>query len=153
MSNEIEKIEIDKSQLAELLERNQQLQNENNSKDEDIRQLYDACMNIMEMVGVAKDGRVKKEITEPGGNAISEVLKEAGSIITLVMKAQVPVVGKKYEEKLADKFAFFKDLMPLFQKYELKYGKTFTINVSNNSDSAKQPVFLSNKPKGLLGNE
>ena len=125
MSNETETeiIKIDKSQLAELLERNQQLQNENNSKDEDIKQLYNACMKIMEMVGVAKEGKIKKEITEPGGNAISEVLKEAGSIMTLVFKAQVPVAGRRSEEKLAEKFSFFKDLLPLFQKYEQKYGK------------------------------
>ncbi len=103
-------IAINKESLKALLDQNE-------SQKAEIRALYDGSIKVMELIGLAESGQIKSEAFEDGGNALPEILKGASSIMGLVMQAQVPVIGKKAEAKLVEKFSFFKDLIPVFVKY------------------------------------
>jgi len=120
---ETKMIEVSEIQLKELLELNQKQLNEIAQKDLEIKALYNASINIMELLGVAAEGKIKPEMMEDGNNPLPEIMKEAGSLVSLVMKSQIPLIGKKAEAQLVEKFSFFGALLPLFQKYEKQYGK------------------------------
>lgn len=97
------------------------LYNQLENQKAEIRALYDGSIKVLSLIGLAENGRVKTEAFEEGGNAMPEILKGAGSIMSLVMQSQVPIIGKKAEQKLIEKFDFFKHLIPMF----IKYGNEF----------------------------
>lgn len=109
------KIEVPESQLTQLIEKNEELK-------KDVKQLYDGCIKILELLGLAEDGRFKSECFGPDSdNPLPQVLKSAGSIMLLAGQAGVPILGKQAEKKLLEKFGFFNPLIPTF----LKYGEEF----------------------------
>lgn len=98
----------------------------------EILKLYLGSMQVLSLLGLAKDGKVKAEAFEEEGNALPEILKEASGLMMLVMKAQVPVIGKQAEKELIQKFSFFSELIPLF----IKYGNEFSGIIS---EQTKKP--------------
>lgn len=112
----MEEIKIPKQQLTELL-------NKLEEKDAELKALYNGSIKVMELVGLAENGKIKAECFEEGANPIPEVIKGGSSIMSLVMQSQTPFIGKKAEAKLTEKFSFFKDLIPLFIKYGNQYGQ------------------------------
>lgn len=112
----MEQITISKDKLNSLLDKIDE-------KEAEIQALYNGSIKVMELVGLAENGKIKSECFEEGANAIGEVIKGGSSIMSLVMQSQTPFIGKKAEAKLMEKFSFFKDLIPLFIKYGNQYGK------------------------------
>lgn len=108
------KIEVEEEQIKLLL-------SEIKEKDIEIKQLYDASIKILEMLGLAENGLAKTACFNGDENAMPHILKGAGSLFTLLTQSQIPVIGRKAEEKLAAKFEFFGKLVPVFEKY----GKEF----------------------------
>jgi hypothetical protein len=103
-------IAIDRQQLNVLLTLNE-------TQREEIKQLYFGSIQLLEMLGLAENGKVKAEAFADGANPLPEILKEASSLIGLVMQAGAPFgMGKKAEKKLIEKFSFFTQLIPLFIK-------------------------------------
>ncbi len=88
----------------------------------DIFNLYNGSIKTMEVIGLAENGKMKPGILSGEANPLGLVLKGGSDIFTLAMQAQVPVLGKKAEAKLLDKFSFFKELIPLFEKYGAEFG-------------------------------
>lgn len=110
----MEKITIEKHQLDELLKQNELAKSE-------IKQMYDATIKILDLLGLSENGLIKKQCFNGEENAMPHILKGAGSIMTLLTQSQIPIIGKKAEAKLAKKFNFFEPLIPVFEKY----GKEF----------------------------
>lgn len=105
-------VAVDRQQLENLL-------NEIEIQESEIRQLYDAAIKLMDVIGMVENGEVKKEIFEEGVS-IRSIVSGAKSTIGLFITAGV---SKKAEEKLTEKFSFFKPLVPLFEKYGHKFRK------------------------------
>lgn len=116
-------IAIDRGKLKILLDNTGTLEKTIEAQRAEIRALYDGSIKVMEIIGLAENGIIKAEAFEEGGGAIPEILKGASSIIGLVMQSQVPVIGKKAEKKLIERFSFFQELIPLF----IKYGNEFKL--------------------------
>jgi hypothetical protein len=112
----MEQVTVSKEQLDQLIAQNKELKKE-------VREMYDGTIKLLDTLGLVKDNVIKPEYFNGEENPLPEILKSAGSIITLATQANmpIPVLAKKAEAKLVDKFSFFKELMPIF----IKYGKEF----------------------------
>lgn len=130
MSEQVEKIEIEKKQLADLLEWNQQLQDTVNQKDEEIKALYFGVMKVTDLLGISENAVIKPSMKEKGVNPLPEIIKSAGGLFALVMQSGIPGIGIKAKAQLTEKFGFFADLMPLFERYEKQFGKTENIKTA-----------------------
>jgi hypothetical protein len=105
-------------------ERLEFLLNDIEEKKREIKQLYDASIKILELIGLANDGMVKSECFNGDENAMPHIIKGAGSLFSMLTKSQIPVIGKTYEAQLQEKFSFFAPLIPVFEKYGKEfYGK------------------------------
>ncbi len=110
-------IEIEESKLMALLDKNDE-------QEREIRMLYNSSISVLELLGLAENGRFKSEyFGEDSENPLPSVLKEVGSLMVLCTQAAVPVLGKNAEKKLTERFSFFKDLIPVFEKYGKKFKK------------------------------
>lgn len=108
-------VAVDKTQLTLLLEKNE-------TQAAEIKALYDGTIKMFTVLGLADGKRIKTEAFGEDGNAMSCLIKGGGSIITLAAKAaSLGPFGKKAEKELKEKFSFFADLVPMFEKY----GKQF----------------------------
>jgi len=114
---------IPKEQLKELLEWNQQLQNTILQKDEEIKAMYFAVMKVTDMLGVSENGIIKPSMKDKNVNPVPEVIKAASGLVTLMFQSGMPVIGADAKKKLTEKFSFFGDMLPIFEKYENQYGK------------------------------
>lgn len=105
-----EKIEVPKEQLEKLIEQNSEYEKE-------IKLMYEAVIGILDVLGLAENGKIKPEAFGENSNPLPELLKGGSKIMGLMFQSQVPVIGKKSEEELKQKFAFFGPLMPVIKKY------------------------------------
>lgn len=112
------KIEIEQEQLDTLLSRIEE-------QNADIKKLYDGSMKILELLGLAENGLAKTECFTGEENAMPNIIKGAGSLFTLLTQSQIPIMGKRAEAKLVEKFSFFATMVPIFEKYgkEFYHGK------------------------------
>lgn len=89
----------------------------------DVKTLYYGCMSILAILGIAEDGKLKPECFGPDANPLPEVIREGGHILSLAIQSQVPIIGKKAEAKLQEKFKFYNELLPVFEFYEAQYNQ------------------------------
>lgn len=110
---------IDKSQLQNLLDQSDELEKELETKRCEIKQLYDCAIKIFELVGLAKNGVVEKKYFQPGGFSFKPLVGGMTDISSLLLKAGF---SKKAEAQLTEKFKFFKELIPVFEKYAAEFA-------------------------------
>lgn len=83
--------------------------------------LIKIAYSIMDLFGFIDNetGKMKPEIISGEESFIPGMLKSLGDVTTLLMSAKTPFksMREKAEQKLAEKFSFVKDLIPLLQKY------------------------------------
>lgn len=111
------KIEVDEDQLNTLITKNE-------TQRDEIKQLYDASIKILEMLGLAENGKAKTACFSGEENAMPHIIKGAGSLFTKLTQSQIPIIGKAAQKELEERFAFFGTLVPVFEKY----GKEFYNN-------------------------
>lgn len=105
-------IAIDKDDLKNILNQIEELKiNEANYIKERLK-LYEAAIKTFEVIGMAENGKIK---VKTGGLSFKDVLSGAKGTINLLIQAGF---SKKAEEKLAEKFSYFKEMIPLFEKIE-----------------------------------
>ena len=107
-------VQVKKEQLDKLIEQNQQ-------QKQEIKELYDGTIKLLDVLGLVENNKIKPEYFNGEQNPIPDILKSASSIMMLATQANIPGLGKKAEAKLVEKFSFFKQLIPIFEKY----GKEF----------------------------
>lgn len=98
-------IAIDKNDLNDILNQIEGLKKER-------LKLYEAAIKTFEVIGMAENGKIK---VKTGGLSFKDVLSGAKGTINLLIQAGF---SKKAEEKLAEKFSYFKEMIPLFEKIE-----------------------------------
>jgi hypothetical protein len=107
-------IQISESKLRILLARNEEAEHE-------IKILKGSAISIMDLMGlIDKDTQtVKPEIASGEESFIPGMLKSLTEVVSLLTMAQMPkkLGGAKAEEKLAVKFAFVKELVPVINKH------------------------------------
>lgn len=101
-------VNVDKQQLNDLLTQNE-------TQRAEIKQLYEACLKIFAMLGLAQDGKVNID-----GFSIGQLIKGVKPIALLVMECKF---NKSAEKKLVEKFAFFNELIPVFEKYAKEFNQ------------------------------
>jgi hypothetical protein len=90
-------------------------------KDEQILQLYVGSIKLLSLLGLAADGKVKDELFSEDVNIIPMILKEATALMGLITMCQAPVIGKKYQAQLVEKFSFFMPLVPVFNQIKTEF--------------------------------
>lgn len=109
---EVEKIET-------LLNKNQVLKEQAAEYNADILALRDCVNDILRLMGLFDEETqsIKEDIKTGEESFIGPVLKSLGDVTVLLTQSKMPVFGKKYEEKLVQKFSFIKRVLPLVEKY------------------------------------
>jgi hypothetical protein len=94
-------------------------------REKDLKTFYDSTIKLLEVIGLAKDGKLIEEITSENGNFMSPVMKAIGDISVLLAGANLPKFagGERNTKKLQEKFAFFSEAAPLLEKYANRYKK------------------------------
>lgn len=103
---------VEKAQLERLLA----LLQENKA---DIHELKNVVVSILRLLGIWDDktNSIKESIKTGEEGYFGNILKGLGDVISLLTRAQVPIIGKKAEAELMQKFAFLKTLVPIIEKH------------------------------------
>jgi hypothetical protein len=110
-------IAIDRAQLNKLLSDIKDLRQDNEVKNEEIKQLYQGTIKVFEALGMAENGEVKPALLQDGFK-FSMLVSGAKDIFGLIIQSQF---SKKAEEILTNKFSAFKTLLPVFLKYSEQF--------------------------------
>ncbi len=105
MANQIKpsEIAVNRDELKNIMNQIEELKAER-------KQLYHASIQVFEIIGMAEKGELK---VQSGGFNFMECIKGALPTLRLIIAS---IASSRAQEKLAEKFAFFKPLIPLFEK-------------------------------------
>lgn len=103
---------IDKSQLQSLL-------NQIKENKADILEFKSCVLSILSLMGLLdeKTETLKESIKTGEEGYFGPILKSLSEVISLLGQAQIPIIGKKAEAKLVQKFAFIKNILPIVEKH------------------------------------
>lgn len=105
-------IEIEESKLLLLMD-------ENESYKKDVDDLLKVAKGICGVLGLTDEkGNVKKSFLDNTESPMPSILKAILSTATLMGQAQLPIIGKKAEAEIAQKFDFIKYLTPILEKHK-----------------------------------
>lgn len=99
----------EKKRLDELLKEN----------EADVAELKNVVVSILQLLGIwdEKTNAVKASIKSGDESYLPSILKGLGDVIALAGQAQIPIIGKKAEARLVEKFHFLKNLIPIIEKH------------------------------------
>lgn len=85
----------------------------------DVAELRNVVISILKLLGIWDDktNAVKAAIKSGEESYLPNILKGLGEVTMLAGQAQIPVIGKKAEQKLVEKFHFLKNLIPIIEKH------------------------------------
>lgn len=85
----------------------------------DVDELRNVVVSILKLLGIwdEKTNSVKNSIKTGQESYLPSILKGLGDVTMLAGQAQIPVIGKKAEAKLLEKFHFLKNLIPIIEKH------------------------------------
>lgn len=91
---------------------------ENKAMREDLENLYDVVISMVDVLGLLTPDKknILPEIVSKEKSVIPIIMKSVMDIITLMGQSQVPVLGKRAEKQLEEKFAFLQKVLPLIDK-------------------------------------
>lgn len=126
---EITKTQVDdyltkESLIAVPSEHLEKLMEQNLEMKEDAKLLYETIIKVLESVGLADNGIIKKQAFETGGSALKQLLKEVPEIIRLGLQASVPRMGEGAKKELTERFGYVSELLPIINKYSQLYGSS-----------------------------
>lgn len=86
---------------------------------QDITGLKNCVFDILRLLGVFDEntGTIKETIKKGEESYFNHILKSLSEVVALLGQAQIPVIGKKAEAKLLQKFHFVKTIIPLIEKH------------------------------------
>jgi hypothetical protein len=115
-----DKIEIEGKQYL-LVEKNQltNLLNQNAEYKKDVVELKECIISVLRLMGLLDETTktLKAEIKSGEESYFSPILKSLSDVVKLLTLSQLPIVGKKHEEQLVQKFSFIKQILPLIEKH------------------------------------
>ncbi len=85
--------------------------------DQDVKDLKEVVMGVMGVLGLAENGKPIPELFEEEPEIIGPCIKGITSVSQLMMTSKMPVIGKKAEKELAEKFHFIKLIPPILKRY------------------------------------
>lgn len=91
----------------------------------DILDMQEVIVLFLDTLGVMDPKNKKQilpEIVSGEEKPIPYILKAIGDVTSLMIQAQVPIVGKSAEKRLAEKFSFIPKIIPLVKKYSEGHG-------------------------------
>ena len=102
-------ITIPESRLSHVLDTIEKQRYEILELQAEIKQLYDGCLKCFEVIGLAENGTVKltKDIN------IRTIISGSKPTLMLLINS---MWSDSAVERISEKFAFLKELMPLFEK-------------------------------------
>jgi hypothetical protein len=85
----------------------------------DINELKNCIMSLLGVLGLLNEAgtNIKESIKTGEESYFKHILKALGETMALLGQAQIPVIGKKAEAKLLEKFHFVKTIIPTIEKY------------------------------------
>jgi len=107
-----ETMTIDKQSFKKMLDKNDADEARIIELEKERVKLYTVAIKTLEIIGMAENGKLK---IKDGGLNIRNIISGAKPTISLLIHAQF---SAKAEEKLGEKFAYFQDVIPLFEKIE-----------------------------------
>lgn len=109
-----DKISVPRKQLDELLKQNEEYKQE-------VKELLLVAYGICNVLGLTdENGKIKQSYLNNEESPMPSVLKAILSTASLMGQANVPILGRKAEAEIAQKFAFIKHLTPIIEKYQNK---------------------------------
>lgn len=109
-----DKISVPRTQLESLLKQNEEYKHE-------VKELLLVAYGICNVLGLMDgNGQIKQSYLRNEESPMPAVLKAILSTASLMGQANVPILGKKAEAEIAQKFAFIKHLTPIIEKYQTK---------------------------------
>lgn len=104
-------IVVKKEQLQQLLYVNKRHLAEKQELLQERKELYNGCIKIFEVIGLAENGKLKIS----GEVTIKQIIGGAKPTLMLLINS---TWSSTAEEKIKQKFSFLKELFPLFQKID-----------------------------------
>lgn len=85
----------------------------------DVDELKKVIISILTILGIwdEKTNAIKATLKSGEDGYIPTILKGVGDIMALAAQSQVPLIGKKAEKKLHEKFSFLENFIPLMEKH------------------------------------
>lgn len=98
---------------------------ENNEQKAEIAEIIKLIRQIIGVLGLLDETgeAIKPELVSGEESVFTLLLGSLSDIMGLITKTKMPIIGKKYEAKLEEKFAFVKDIVPIVQKYATNQQK------------------------------
>lgn len=82
--------------------------------------LYEVALNIIDLFGILDENkRIRPEVASGEDNIIKYIFPALSDTVSMFMQAKMGIGGmrKRAEEKIEQKFAFTKKLVPIIQEY------------------------------------
>lgn len=88
----------------------------------DIGEMKNCIMALLAVLGLLDESgtQIKESIKSGEEGYFKHILKALGETMALLGQAQIPVIGKKAEAKLLEKFHFVKTIIPIIEKHGRK---------------------------------
>jgi hypothetical protein len=83
----------------------------------DIGKTKDCLIQVMEVIGLAKNGIIDESIITGKGKWLPKVLNAGTSIFLKMQQAKMPGIGAMARKEITQKFAFLDVLKPMLAKY------------------------------------
>ena len=95
------------------------LEADNSELNAEIAEVIKLVREIIGVLGLldVSGTTIKPELLSGDESVFSLLFVSLGDIMGLITKSNMPILGKKYTAKLADKFRFVEGIIPLIQKY------------------------------------
>lgn len=108
-------IEVNKKEYEKLL-------SDLNEYKNDTIELKKCILSVLRLLGILdeKTQSIKEKIKSGEEGYTKHILGGLGDVMTLLTQSNMPIIGKKYESKLAEKFSFIKTVLPLIEKHSKK---------------------------------
>lgn len=92
---------------------------ENKQLKKEIAEVINLVRRIIGVLGLLdeKTNAIKPELLSGEESPLGLLMEALSGIVALITKSKMPVIGKKYEKELEEKFAFVKDIVPIVEKY------------------------------------
>ena len=80
--------------------------------------LFGLALNICDVLGVLDENKkIRAGIVNGEDNVLKYVLGSLTGLMSDFATAQIPGVGRKAKERIEQRFAFLKEIVPIIQKY------------------------------------
>lgn len=85
----------------------------------DTEELKKCILSVLGLLGILDEETqsIKAKIKTGEEGYTKHILGALGDVMTLLTQSNMPIIGKKYEAKLAEKFSFIKTVLPLIDKH------------------------------------